>query len=205
MNQTCLSILCARNLQLRLRWLQHLILPSHIFLLDLFFSDPPPALQREACFWTCISWICKKQWSLSPKLRMIRSWCYLGSEFSTEAQSHPALAVPNESWVPFEGNLVISCRFKGMEEVLVSETIVMEFSVESSALSTLAFKKGGCFGEGISNSLSVSIWTTSVMDGLSEAEACVHRSPIWSTFSASFPGFLSLRRGSMAWASVFAL
>lgn len=92
-----------------------------------------------------------------------------------------------------------------MGQLFVSEALVIEFSVQSSVVSTLAFKNGGCFGEGILLSLLVSIWTTSAMDGLNAAEGCVHRSPIWSTSVASSSENLPFKRGSIALVIVFAL
>lgn len=50
--------------------------------------------------------------------------------------------------------------------------------LESVGARTLALRKGGCFGEGISLPLAVNIRTTSDMDGRNAAEVCVHRSPI---------------------------
>lgn len=70
--------------------------------------------------------------------------------------------------------------------------------LETSELSMLAFKNGGRFGEGMTHSLSVSIWTTSVIDGLTAREACVHRSPIRSTSDASLSGNPPFKMGSTA-------
>jgi hypothetical protein len=43
--------------------------------------------------------------------------------------------------------------------------------LDSSELRTLAFKNGGCLGEGMTHFSLFSISTTSNMDGLSAAEA----------------------------------
>lgn len=77
--------------------------------------------------------------------------------------------------------------------------------LETSELSMLAFKNGGCFGEGMLHSLSVSMWTTSDMDGLTAREACVHKIPIWSTFDASLSGYSSFKMGSTDSVIVLAL
>lgn len=53
-------------------------------------------------------------------------------------------------------------------------------------ISTLELRKGGCVGEGILI-LAVSIFTTIDIDGRNSADACVQRSPIWSTLDASAP------------------
>jgi hypothetical protein len=48
----------------------------------------------------------------------------------------------------------------------------------------------------MTRSSSLSISTTSNMDGLSAAEACVQRSPIRSTFDASLTEYIPSKAGS---------
>lgn len=69
------------------------------------------------------------------------------------------------------------------------------------------FRKGGCFGLGTAAiiSLSVSISTTSAMDGLRATEACVQRSPMRRTLEASPAGKSSPKQGSTTLASSFDL
>lgn len=63
--------------------------------------------------------------------------------------------------------------------VFVDPKLFMPYDLmELDGTSTLALRKGGCFGIGISQSLSVSNRIISSIDGLKAAEACVHKSPI---------------------------
>jgi hypothetical protein len=82
------------------------------------------------------------------------------------------------------------------EDSLLDKEDEVEVVVVSSKPRTLAFKNGGCLGEGTTHSLSLSISTTSNMHGLSEAQACVQRSPIRSTFDASLTEYTPFKAGS---------
>ena len=69
--------------------------------------------------------------------------------------------------------------------------------------SNLEFKNGGCFGIGASKFELLKMLTTWVMDGLREAEACVHSNPIWNTLDASLAGKSSPKPGSTASPNLF--
>lgn len=77
--------------------------------------------------------------------------------------------------------------------------------LEFSEVRTLAFKNGGCFGDGISYPLSFSISTTSDIDGLNASEACVQRSPICSKSDACFARKLPFKSGSTVSVILFPL
>lgn len=70
------------------------------------------------------------------------------------------------------------------------------FDVEMSVLkpseavwsSNLEFKNGGCFGIRTSKFELLNMQTTWAMDGLRQAEACVHSNPIWNTLDTSVVG-----------------
>ena len=90
---------------------------------------------------------------------------YLGSHV-------PIIEVSSDSGLVSEGKRsIVVCQF----EVPV---VVVEDPIESMGARTLALRNGGCFGEGTTLSSTVNIRTTSDINGLNAAEACVQRSPI---------------------------
>jgi len=86
----------------------------------------------------------------------------------------------------------------------VIPVFVFKLLLESSGI-RLLLRNGGCIGTGTAHSGSLSISTTSDMDGRKSGEAWVQRSAIRSTFNASETGNLPFNAGSMHSASLFDL